>query len=499
MASTSFHANFVIVGGGISGVTCCQELSRIAGDSKIALVAGCGLLKGASNVVKLSRHLNMFEIVEQPLDSLNSSNTLVLSSKAKDLDVEGKKINLSDGSLLSFDKLCICTGARPKVLSSHPRVLSLRDTESAKYLQSRVKRARRVMVAGNGGIAMELVHEIRDCEVVWAVRDGHIGNAFFDEEAGRWMFPTLADRLVDELSSLNHLPLPQSVEDEASAARAESGVRERGSSLGPQWQTGAFGVDYRVQEPRIKAGLGTLKGSLSEASPVFVKFGCEVVSVEGNEQDQHGWPLMVSLSSGEIVGCDYLISAIGVVPNSELVKNSGVIALDANDAIVVGSDMASSVKHVFAAGDVCSVQLPPDSQDAGGGSSWFQMRLWSQAQQQGLWAAQCMLGNADPLRSPFDLFAHATYFFGYKVVLLGRYNGQALNHDSPSFKMLKREEAGKEFIRVILYEGKIEGAVLLGETDLEETFENLILNRLDVSFLGDRLLDPSLDLEDFFD
>ena len=110
-----------------------------------------------------------------------------------------------------------------------------------------------------------------------------------------------------------------------------------------------------------------------------------------------------------------------------------------------------------------------------------------------------MLGNADPLRSPFDLFAHATYFFGYKVVLLGRYNGQALNRDSPSFKVLKREEAGEEFIRVILYEGRIEGAVLLGETDLEETFENLILNRLDVSFLGDRLLDPSLDLEDFFD
>ena len=41
--------------------------------------------------------------------------------------------------------------------------------------------------------------------------------------------------------------------------------------------------------------------------------------------------------------------------------------------------------------------------------------------------------------------------------------------------------------------------MLLGDTDLEETFENLILNRFDVSCFGDRLLDPDIDLEDYFD
>lgn len=41
------------------------------------------------------------------------------------------------------------------------------------------------------------------------------------------------------------------------------------------------------------------------------------------------------------------------------------------------------------------------------------------------------------------------------------------------------------------------GAVLIGETDLEETFENLILNKMDLSQFD--LLDPSVDLEDFFD
>jgi hypothetical protein len=41
--------------------------------------------------------------------------------------------------------------------------------------------------------------------------------------------------------------------------------------------------------------------------------------------------------------------------------------------------------------------------------------------------------------------------------------------------------------------------MLIGETGLEETFENLILGQLDVSALGASLLDPDIDLDDYFD
>ena len=43
------------------------------------------------------------------------------------------------------------------------------------------------------------------------------------------------------------------------------------------------------------------------------------------------------------------------------------------------------------------------------------------------------------------------------------------------------------------------GAVLIGDTGLEETFENLILNAIDVSCIGLQLLDPEVDIEDYFD
>ena len=53
--------------------------------------------------------------------------------------------------------------------------------------------------------------------------------------------------------------------------------------------------------------------------------------------------------------------------------------------------------------------------------------------------------------------------------------------------------------QVVLRGGKMVGAVLVGETDLEETFENLILNQMDLTPYKDELLNPNIDIEDYFD
>ena len=54
-------------------------------------------------------------------------------------------------------------------------------------------------------------------------------------------------------------------------------------------------------------------------------------------------------------------------------------------------------------------------------------------------------------------------------------------------------------MRVLLLRGRMVGAVLVGETELEETFENLILDRLDLAGLGPALLDPDVELDHVFD
>lgn len=53
--------------------------------------------------------------------------------------------------------------------------------------------------------------------------------------------------------------------------------------------------------------------------------------------------------------------------------------------------------------------------------------------------------------------------------------------------------------QVVLENGKVMGAMLIGDTGLEETFENLILNGTDVTSFGSELLSVDVDIEDFFD
>ena len=81
---------------------------------------------------------------------------------------------------------------------------------------------------------------------------------------------------------------------------------------------------------------------------------------------------------------------------------------------------------------------------------------------------------------------------------------RALHAGQPTCKTLTSGvfclySAGLEYVKVIVQNGRVMGAVLIGETGLEETFENLILNQIDISQFD--LLDPRprVDLEDYFD
>jgi hypothetical protein len=73
------------------------------------------------------------------------------------------------------------------------------------------------------------------------------------------------------------------------------------------------------------------------------------------------------------------------------------------------------------------------------------------------------------------------------------------SNSHPSMEFWLRVTPGVEYIKLAVRNGRVVGALLIGDTELEEVFENLILNRLDVSALGVGLLDPEVDIADYFD
>jgi hypothetical protein len=273
-----------------------------------------------------------------------------------------------------------------------------------------------------------------------------------------------------------------------------------GNALGPDWHEGV-----------------KVEGAMAGNKSVKVEFTCEVSRVlmpeeflasgkseesfreEKEDVDGNSWKVFVELTNGRVYGCDLVVSATGVVPNGDKIKvmaPAELLRLNADNAILVDDNLRTNIEDVFAAGDVCQVNFVPPTH-------WFQMRIWTQARQLGMHAAHCMhtslLGDPPrPLDFSFELFTHVTKFFGRKVVLLGLFNGQKL--ELADYEALVRVTEGEEYVKAVMgADGRMQGAVLVGETGLEETFENLILNGMDLSSFGEGILDPDVDIEDFFD
>lgn len=106
---------------------------------------------------------------------------------AAGVSTHAKQVLLADGHQLPYDKICICTGAHPKAVAENPHVVVLRDQDTIEALADRLPGMRRVVLVGNGGIALEIAHALSGLEVIWVVKHKHIGDAFFDLDAAAFL------------------------------------------------------------------------------------------------------------------------------------------------------------------------------------------------------------------------------------------------------------------------------------------------------------------------
>lgn len=489
---------FVVVGGGIAGVTCVEQLGSQFPSAKLALINSGPHIKAVTNYKQVSRTLEEFGVEERQFTELEkkNSNLTFIQSAVKALHAHSHCVETADGKFYGYEKLCICSGARPKLFAEdNPYVLGIRDTDSAQEFQKRLSTAKRIVVIGNGGIALELVHEVQGCEVIWAIKDKAIGNTFFDAGAAQFLIPSLE---ADKPQKSVPCKRPRYTTEEKAGGTSHTFTAERdhrqtttptehGSALGPDWHEGII-----------------LQGAEQGRQRVMVEYQCEVEKIFSsadllsspnthNHKNVGSWPIYVALNNGKTYGCDFIVSATGVVPNTDPFLHGNNFALGDDGGLKVDDQMQTSESDVYAAGDVCTAGWKPSP-------LWHQMRLWTQARQMGFYAGRCMaahvLSETIELDFCFELFSHITKFFNYKVVLLGKFNAQGLQ---PDHELLVRCTKGHEYVKVVLSGGRMVGAVLIGETDLEETFENLILNQMDLTPYGEDLLNPNIDIEDYFD
>lgn len=466
------EATFVIIGGGIAGVSCAEGISFLAPEENIILISSSPVIKKVTNLKHLTKLLTDFSVEERNPDSLaeTCSSLTVINDNVVSIDYKNK-IVVTTNENIGYEKLCVCSGASPKLIDSkNPYVIGIRDTDSVHEFQKRVTTSKRMVVVGNGGIATELVHEVIGMEIIWVIKDKHISATFIDPGAAEFFQSSLI-KLNDEASAPTKR-MKFSVSQDKNSPKG-------GAALGPDWHSN---VD--------------LRGVFHDKSSVTIEYSSEVkrilTTVEGKNLIGEDWPVYVELTNGKLYGCDFIVSATGVVPNTSFLKDTG-IEVCSDGGLKVNWKMETSLPDVYAAGDVCTTSWEK-------APHWFQMRLWTQAHQMGTYAAKAMVMNiqGEELLQDFcfELFAHVTKFFAFKVILLGLFNGQGLNNN---YEILLRVTKGNEYVKIILKDGRMQGAVLIGETDLEEMCENLILNQLDLTPFGEELLNPDIDIDDYFD
>ncbi|VVD03454.1 unnamed protein product [Leptidea sinapis] len=467
-------AKYLVVGGGIAGVTCVESLAILHPEESLVIVTASSLVKNVTNVSFYAKTIVKFDVHDTEAASLQKihPNLKIVYDSLKHIDTTNKTAVTESGTLIKYDVVCICTGGIPRLIADArkcKRILGIRDTESVEEFKEKLSNGRRMVIVGNGGIASEIVHATRGIQKIWVVRDDYISATFVDPGAAEFFQNTFKHNSNDKNRS--SILKRHVFTEEDTLVSINKNLKS--AALGPDW--------YRKLE--------NIRNETGEQELQII-YKVEVESVI--ERNNSEYPLDVKLTDGKLIQCDFVISATGVEPAVNFSWDIEPV-YGKDGGLAVNEQQETSIKDVFAAGDVACASWDFSPQ-------WFQLRLWTQARQMGSMAAKAMharITNEEVLQDfCFELFTHCTTLFGYRVVLLGKYNGQGLDQD---YEILLRTTPNLEYIKFVLKNGKLQGAILIGETDLEEMCENLILDQIDLTPFGDDILNPDIDIDDYFD
>ncbi|MCC7201826.1 MAG: NAD(P)/FAD-dependent oxidoreductase [Nitrospirae bacterium] len=180
----------------------------------------------------------------------------------------------------------------------------------------------------------------------------------------------------------------------------------------------------------------------------------------------------VSLKSGKFVPCQAVITAIGVIPNGALIKDTQIKfdrGLDVDDY------MCTSVPNVYGAGDVVKATDITDGQKRS-------LPLWPLAFQQGLVAGINMAGVKYPYAGGLPM--NSLKFLKVPILSAGITTPPDASYETISVS----DPKGTFYRSLILKEGRLKGFVTIGEVDGAGVLTGLIRSKADISGIKTRLL-----------
>ncbi|MEU1088416.1 FAD-dependent oxidoreductase [Streptomyces sp. NPDC005892] len=412
------HRTFVIVGGGLAGAKAAEELRSQGFDGRVILIGDerdHPYERPPLSKGYLSGKADRDSVfVQEKVWYAGADVELHLGQPVTSVDRYARSVQLGDNTVIHYDKLLLATGSEP----------------------------RRLPVPGTDLVG---VHHLR--------RLAH------------------ADRLRGVLSALGrdngHLVI---------AGAGWIGLEVAAAARG-------YGAEVTVVEPEptplhgvVGPELGQIFTDLHADHGVRFHFGARLTEIVG----QDGVVLAARTDDGEEHPAHHVLAAIGAAPRTGLAEAAGLRLADRayGGGIAVDASLRTSDPHIYAAGDVASVEHP-----------LFGTRLrvehWANALNGGPAAARAMLGQ--------DVtYDRVPYFFSDQYDLGLEYSGWA-PPGSYDQVVIRGDARKREFLAFWLRDRRVLAGMNVNVWDVTETVQALIGARAPLD--PDALADPSVPLE----
>ena len=301
------HYQYVLVGGGLTSSSAAEAIRQRDPHGSILLVGQevnrpyhrprlhTQYLKGERGRVQL--------IVQPPQWFAQQCIDLSTGRRAAHLDAARRAVTFDNGDEVAFDSLLLATGASPRLLDipgAHlPNVFALRSLDDAERLHHAIDKA-------------------------------------------------LAEGMRHPRGSSTQLGTGRGVV-------AIVGAGLLGVELGCIFTSLGLGVELIVgaAHPWKKfAGenIGRLVTHHLESGGVRVRLGQRPLRLDGDGRVQR-----IALGEGESVACDFVVGAIGAMPNKDLLRGTPITS---EKAILVDDHCRTNVPGIFAAGDCAAIFDP---------------------------------------------------------------------------------------------------------------------------------------------
>jgi len=187
----------------------------------------------------------------------------------------------------------------------------------------------------------------------------------------------------------------------------------------------------------------------------------------------------VVLTKGELVPCDVVIVAIGVIPRTELVAGT---ELKLNRGIVVDNFMQTNVPDVYASGDVAEAYDFTLNQNR-------LLPLWPLAVAEGKVAGYNMAGKKTEYAGGTNM--SSLKYFGIPVVSIGITNPK----EESAYEILVKHEPEKNlYKKMVLKDNVIVGITLVNDVERAGTLFHLMKNHVNVKKFKRELISEDFSL-----